>query len=425
MAVPPTRRIILLGKTGAGKSSLGNTIFGETVFKTNQLPVSQKSVCRAESKLVKGRNVTLIDTPGFFDTGTSEEDMQSEILQCIMESAPGPHAFVLVLKVEQVTDHEKEVISKMSQYFSEEALRYTAIVFTHGDQLPEGMKIEEFVSQSEGLIDLVKKCGGRCHVIDNKYWNRQPQSEYRSNQFQVEELLNTIDKIVTDNKGGHYTNELLQAMEKEMNEEEERLRQEGNVCQKDTREKSKTAVYKKNIAKFAGIAGKGLMVGALLGPEAAILISAIKGVSAIRQAATKEGPGTEKASNEETAAEGKGAVEEQTAATPGKRVLTAVVKGAEMAKTATGYLSLMKVLGAKDAQAEETAEGEEAAQQGETAAEAVDGAAVTTAVEGIAEASVEGAAEVAAAAEGFAEGSDAMATVVAAAEAAAEACCLQ
>lgn len=233
----------------------------------------------------------MIDTPGFLDTGRPEEDIKPEILRCIVECSPGPHAFVIVLKVERFTDHEKEVITKTCQYFSEEALKYTVIVFTHGDQLPEEMTIQEFVSQSEGLMDLMQKCSGRCHVIDNKYWTGGPQTEYRSNRFQVDELLNTVDKIVMENKGVHYTNEMLQAVETEIQQEEERIRQlSGGQCQEETRKKAKMAVYKKNVVKFAKIAGKGVLIAALIGGFEVVGLVAlgVKGVNTIKKAVSKK-----------------------------------------------------------------------------------------------------------------------------------------
>uniref|UniRef100_A0A667WSC5 AIG1-type G domain-containing protein n=1 Tax=Myripristis murdjan TaxID=586833 RepID=A0A667WSC5_9TELE len=209
-----TRRIVLLGKTSVGKSSLANTIFGDTVFEIASSPNSQTSICKAESRSVSGRSVTLIDTPGFFDSEKTEEQLKKEMVKCVLECAPGPHAFLIVLKVERYTDHEEALVKKISQYFSEEAFRYAAVVFTHG------------------LSDLVEKCGGRY--------------PYRSNQFQVAQLLCTIDEIIEQNNGRCYTNELLEAAEREIQKEEERIRQSSrNMSEIEIREKTEIGALKR------------------------------------------------------------------------------------------------------------------------------------------------------------------------------------
>ncbi|KAK2862952.1 hypothetical protein Q5P01_002485 [Channa striata] len=259
-----SKAIVILGKTGSGKSSLANTIFGEELFTIDHTINSETEKCQAESKSVNGRKITLIDTPGFFDTDRSEEELKPAIVRCITECAPGPHAFLIVLKVEKFTEHEKAVIDKICQYFSEEVLKYATVLFTHGDQLPKGKSIMDVVHQNDFMKDLVQKCGGRCHVIDNKYWNN-PRDEYRSNQFQVEELLKTIDKTVLANDGGRYTNEMLQAVEAEIQQEEELIRQSSeNMSEEEIRRQARDRAHKKLMIKLAGVT-TGALLGALFG----------------------------------------------------------------------------------------------------------------------------------------------------------------
>ncbi|KAK7909357.1 hypothetical protein WMY93_014041 [Mugilogobius chulae] len=218
-AYPNMRRIVLLGKNGSGKSSLANTLFGDKdSFNVRHSSNSGTKLCVSETKTIYGRDVQLVDTPGFFDTDPRSTELRLEILKCIVECAPGPHAFLLVMRLERFTILEQMSVALMLKYFSAEALKYTTVVFTHGDDLPEGMKIEDWVNENEDLKDLVQKCGGRCHVFDNKYWNNSQDKVYRNNQYQLQQLLQTIDRTVEKN-GGHYTNEILKEVYEKIQEE--------------------------------------------------------------------------------------------------------------------------------------------------------------------------------------------------------------
>ncbi|XP_041841579.1 uncharacterized protein LOC121639999 isoform X2 [Melanotaenia boesemani] len=254
-------RIVLLGEAGAGKSSLGNNIFGENVFKINQPPKCRGSrECQVEAKSVHGRRIMLVDTPGFDGTDGPEPDLKDEILRGITECAPGPHAFLIVLKVEKFTNQKKAAIEKIGQLFSEEAFKYAAVVFILGDQLPEGMNIEEFVDHNKCLSDLVKKCSGGYHVVDNRC-----NQEKDCNQLQILQLLNTIEKIGMENKGGCYTNKLLQAKKETGN-----TTSVGNLPQAETENEANNSACRNMWIKLSGPAGDAV-AEAFFGPTVGVV----------------------------------------------------------------------------------------------------------------------------------------------------------
>ncbi|XP_075999165.1 GTPase IMAP family member 8-like [Genypterus blacodes] len=140
----------------------------------------------------------MTEAPDFISAHMDEENL-SEFLSCTFECLP--HAFLLVLKVEMFTQENKDAVNEILQYFSEEALKYTVVVFTHGHRLDKKMDIEKFVCKNRYLRDLLRKCGDRCHVIDSQYWRGGQRDEYRNNRFQVKNLLITIEKMVKENEG--------------------------------------------------------------------------------------------------------------------------------------------------------------------------------------------------------------------------------
>ncbi|XP_066551993.1 GTPase IMAP family member 8 isoform X1 [Amia ocellicauda] len=195
-------RLVLLGGESTGKSCSGNTILGRKEFQTG---IGTKECVKSQSE-VAGRQVTVVDTPGWAWCFIlhSVEQLEQKLVRSLSLCSPGPHALLLVIPVGYVTEDDRKAVEEHLKLFSETVWRHTIVLFTKGDRLKQRTIEQHIEQEGRDLQQIVEKCGNRYHVFNN---------ENKGDCTQVTELLQKIEQMVAANGSSYYLNKMYQVME--------------------------------------------------------------------------------------------------------------------------------------------------------------------------------------------------------------------
>lgn len=183
-------RLVLLGERETGKSSAGNAILG----KIGLFPVGVVTEeCSWQQAEVAERLVTVVDTPGWEGgaAGGTPDRVKREVASSVTLCPPGPHALLLTLRVDTLVTagHVREHL----ELFGDGAWRHTILLFTHGDQLREGVDIAQHIqSGGRDLQWILRKCRDRYHVVSGAGVDQGGGT--------VTELLQKVEKMAATNR---------------------------------------------------------------------------------------------------------------------------------------------------------------------------------------------------------------------------------
>ncbi|XP_051250046.1 GTPase IMAP family member 4 isoform X2 [Dicentrarchus labrax] len=188
-------RIVLVGKTGAGKTTTMYKLLGkenpEAGFKSAS---SRTTECKIETVEKDGYRLVVVDTPGVDNTKLTEAAVKKEIVKCMTYAAPGPHVILYVLKAKHFTTEDCTAIEIIQKMFGgKESKNYTMALFTRGDD-PEISIMED------------KHMKAFC----DQYYSFVSNGD-------VSELLNKIKDMVKENQ--FYTNDMFKKAQEVLEQE--------------------------------------------------------------------------------------------------------------------------------------------------------------------------------------------------------------
>ncbi|XP_033831947.1 uncharacterized protein LOC117379355 [Periophthalmus magnuspinnatus] len=211
-------RLVLVGRSRAGKSEVGNCILGLGAFRSDL--VTQD--CEKKRAEVCGRKVAVVDTPDWFTTEKSPDDVRAQITSCVALSSPGPHAFLLCIPVDQPANMEVQALQALASIFGTDAVQKHAIaIFTFSDRLRDsgkakGKSIEAYISSERpDLLKVVEKCRDRFHIMERD-----------GGAGNVAELLEMVDQTVKEAGGQCYSSPAFQEAENKVRQKQMEIARE-------------------------------------------------------------------------------------------------------------------------------------------------------------------------------------------------------
>jgi len=129
---------VIIGKTKSGKSTIGNVILRRSGFPVGGGIDSVTKIPEAKRiKITQDNceyNVTLMDTPGFFDTmgDFTNSSMAKRIKDETITSMETLNLLIFVFNgATPLSPEEKQAFAKIKEIYDDEMISFTAIVITH------------------------------------------------------------------------------------------------------------------------------------------------------------------------------------------------------------------------------------------------------------------------------------------------------
>lgn len=175
----------------------------------------------------EGFRISIIDTPGLFDTKLPGDEIRKSIIDCIQMTLPGPHLFLIVIQIGRFTREEIEALDNLFHIFGNSMEFHSVLVFTRYDDLQrDGIGIETYIEKGgEQLQTYVRKCNNR-YIAVNNFVEGEKKIEMERDP------IATLSKIANENQWQPYTHEMIEEAQKNVQPLLEVAKQEKDTLNK-------------------------------------------------------------------------------------------------------------------------------------------------------------------------------------------------
>ncbi|KAK7478034.1 hypothetical protein BaRGS_00030710 [Batillaria attramentaria] len=250
-------RVVLIGKTGAGKSSLGNSLIGPKHFKVGRGLSSETTECSYNTGSRDNFEFQVVDTPGLCDTHRPEEDIYREVGKSVALATPGPHIILMVLRCDRrFTKEEYDAYAALKKLFSDTMCRHMIVIFNGLDTFAEDDDDEPDLSELRAALELQMMPGKASdklrQVINESQGGYFGMNNKASKAVKDQQMKDLVDKMVTlmqQNGNACYSSDLVEEINRRIDEMvRERMRMATNKTEAQVTEEVKGDISKGKVS---------------------------------------------------------------------------------------------------------------------------------------------------------------------------------